>query len=112
ESGCGKTTVGKSILQLIQPTAGSVRYHQQELVGMERRRLRPLRSQLQFVFQDPYSSLNPRMRIIEILQEGMNALNAAPEFTAGTLAQTSAAPVFSHDTAVDALLQYVGLPKE
>ena len=52
------------------------------------------------------------MRIIEILQEGMNALNAAPEFTAGTLAQTSAAPVFSHDTAVDALLQYVGLPKE
>jgi peptide/nickel transport system ATP-binding protein len=112
ESGCGKTTVGKSILQLIQPTAGSVRYHQQELVGMERQRLRPLRSQLQFVFQDPYSSLNPRMRIIEILQEGMNALNAAPEFTAGTLAQTSAAPVFSHDTAIDALLQYVGLPKE
>jgi len=112
ESGCGKTTVGKSILQLIQPTAGSVRYNQQELVGLERQRLRPLRSQLQFVFQDPYSSLNPRMRIIEIIQEGMSALNAATELTAGTSGQTSAASAFPHETAVDALLQYVGLPKE
>ncbi|MDC8444578.1 MAG: ABC transporter ATP-binding protein [Nitrosomonas sp.] len=111
ESGCGKTTVGKSILQLIQPTAGSVRYNQQELVGMERQRLRPLRSQLQFVFQDPYSSLNPRMRVIEIIQEGMSALNAAIEFTAGASA-TSTATAFPHEAAVDVLLQYVGLPKE
>lgn len=112
ESGCGKTTVGKSILQLIQPTAGSVRYNQQELVGMERQRLRPLRSQLQFVFQDPYSSLNPRMRVIEIIQEGMSALNAAIELTAGASEQASAVSAFPHETAVDALLQYVGLPKE
>ncbi len=111
ESGCGKTTVGKSILQLIQPTAGSVRYNQQELVGLERQRLRPLRSQLQFVFQDPYSSLNPRMRIIEIIQEGMNALNVA---TAAPKAseKTSAASAFPYETAVDALLECVGLPKE
>lgn len=118
ESGCGKTTVGKSILQLIEPTVGSVRYNQLELVGLERQRLRQLRSQLQFVFQDPYSSLNPRMRIIEIIQEGMNALNV--ETT--TVAQSSDAPVavksvpaasaFPHEGAVNALLACVGLPEE
>jgi peptide/nickel transport system ATP-binding protein len=114
ESGCGKTTVGKSILQLIQPTAGSVRYNQQELVGLERQRLRPLRSQLQFVFQDPYSSLNPRMRIIEIIQEGMSALNVATEITAGTSRESAASTTtaFPHEATVDALLQCVGLPKE
>lgn len=111
ESGCGKTTVGKSILQLIQPTAGSVRYNQQELVGLERQRLRPLRSQLQFVFQDPYSSLNPRMRTIEIIQEGMYALNVTT--TAPAMSEkTSAASAFPHEAAVDALLECVGLPKE
>ena len=75
ESGCGKTTVGKSILQLITPTAGSVQYDGLELVGLERKELRRKRAEFQIIFQDPYSSLNPRMRIIDILKEGMNALN-------------------------------------
>ncbi len=65
ESGCGKTTVGKGILQLIPPTAGSVRYNGRELVGLERKRLREMRAEFQLIFQDPYSSLNPRMRIVD-----------------------------------------------
>jgi peptide/nickel transport system ATP-binding protein len=75
ESGCGKTTVGKGILQLIPVTGGSVKYNGIELVGLEPKRLRQMRAEFQLVFQDPYSSLNPRMRIIEIILEGMNALN-------------------------------------
>ena len=75
ESGCGKTTVGKSILQLIPPTAGSVRYKGRELVGLERKRLREMRAEFQLIFQDPYSSLNPRMRIVEIIEEGIKSLN-------------------------------------
>ncbi|SER13201.1 peptide/nickel transport system ATP-binding protein [Nitrosomonas sp. Nm51] len=108
ESGCGKTTVGKSILQLIEPTAGNVRYNGNELIGMRREQLRPLRSQLQFVFQDPYSSLNPRMRIIDIIEEGMNALNIdAPAVNS----QASQTPL-SREKAIDALLDCVGLPSE
>ncbi|MDE2365438.1 MAG: ATP-binding cassette domain-containing protein, partial [Betaproteobacteria bacterium] len=76
ESGCGKTTVGKSILQLIPPTAGSVRYNGLELVGLEREKLRKMRAEFQLIFQDPYSSLNPRMRIIEIIEEGIHSLHA------------------------------------
>ena len=75
ESGCGKTTLGKALLQLIQPTAGSVRFDGNELMGLGARALRAQRARLQMVFQDPYASLNPKMRIAEILEEGMNALN-------------------------------------
>ncbi len=74
ESGCGKTTVGKALLQLIQPTAGSVRFSGNELVGLNARQLRAQRAGMQMVFQDPYASLNPKMRVAEILQEGMDAL--------------------------------------
>ncbi|MDH5479694.1 MAG: ABC transporter ATP-binding protein [Nitrosomonas sp.] len=109
ESGCGKTTVGKSILQLINPTAGSVRYNNQELVGLKRKELRQMRSEFQFVFQDPYSSLNPRMRIIEILEEGMNALNVDTNDQENTNQQPSA---FSREQEINDLLQRVGLPIE
>ncbi len=74
ESGCGKTSVGKALLQLIQPTAGSVRFAGNELVGLNTRQLRTQRAGMQMVFQDPYASLNPKMRVAEILQEGMDAL--------------------------------------
>ncbi len=74
ESGCGKTSVGKALLQLIQPTAGSVRFAGNELVGLKARQLRAQRAGMQMVFQDPYASLNPKMRVAEILQEGMDAL--------------------------------------
>ncbi|QOJ23346.1 MAG: ABC transporter ATP-binding protein [Gammaproteobacteria bacterium] len=109
ESGCGKTTIGKSILQLIQPTAGSVRFKDQELTGLKRNQLQPIRSQFQIIFQDPYSSLNPRMRIIEILQEGMNALNID---TIYHLDSSTPALARSREQEIDALLQRVGLPVE
>jgi peptide/nickel transport system ATP-binding protein len=74
ESGCGKTTTGKAILQLIAPTSGSVRYEAQEIVGLSRSAMRPRRAAMQIVFQDPYASLNPRLRVAEILLEGMRSL--------------------------------------
>ncbi len=74
ESGCGKTTVGKALLQLIRPTAGSVRFAGNELTGLGADALRRQRAGMQMVFQDPYASLNPKMRVAEILQEGMEAL--------------------------------------
>ena len=74
ESGCGKTTTGKALLQLIAPTSGSVRYEGQEIVGLARAAMRPRRAAMQIVFQDPYASLNPRLRVAEILLEGMRSL--------------------------------------
>ena len=79
ESGCGKSSVGRAILQLEPPTAGSVRLHGQELVGASRRQLQQARRQLQMVFQDPFASLDPRMRIGESIEEGMRALGVLPD---------------------------------
>jgi peptide/nickel transport system ATP-binding protein len=77
ESGCGKTTTGKAMLQLVQPTAGSVRFAGNELIGLDAQSLRKRRAGMQMVFQDPYASLNPKMRVAEILLEGMEALGVA-----------------------------------
>ncbi|MGA9665371.1 MAG: ABC transporter ATP-binding protein [Gallionella sp.] len=75
ESGCGKTTLGKALLQLIPPTAGNINLSGRELIGLSARELRSRRAAMQMVFQDPYASLNPKMRVAEILDEGMTALN-------------------------------------
>ncbi len=77
ESGCGKTTAGKAILQLIRPNAGTVRFDGEELTHLRGRALRRRRADFQLVFQDPYASLNPRMRVTDILAEGMQALGVA-----------------------------------
>ena len=69
ESGSGKSTVGRCILQLIEPSAGSVRYDGQELVGMSRRAMQPLRREMQMVFQDPYASLDPRLTVGSAIKE-------------------------------------------
>jgi peptide/nickel transport system ATP-binding protein len=69
ESGCGKSTVCRAILQLPRPHGGSVRLNGLELTEMSERRLRPIRRQLQIVFQDPISSLNPRKRVRTILRQ-------------------------------------------
>ena len=77
ESGCGKTTVGKAILQLLQPSGGNVRFAGEELTSLSPARLRALRADMQIVFQDPYGSLDPRMRVGDIIEEGMAALGTA-----------------------------------
>ena len=69
ESGCGKSTAGKAILKLMDPTAGEVRINGERIDGLSRGEMRPYRRQLQVVFQDPYSSLNPRLRIRDIIGE-------------------------------------------
>jgi len=96
ESGCGKSTVIKSVLQLLRPDSGSVIFEEVELTGLSQRQLRPLRRHLQVVFQDPYSSLNPRMRVTDIIQEGMIAQKIG-----GTRSQ--------RERHVDQLLEDVGL---
>jgi peptide/nickel transport system ATP-binding protein len=77
ESGCGKTTAGKAMLQLIRPTAGLVQLDGLEITTRSTAELRPLRAKMQMVFQDPFASLNPRLRVGEIIAEGMRALGTA-----------------------------------
>jgi oligopeptide/dipeptide ABC transporter ATP-binding protein len=71
ESGCGKTTTGRMILQLIKPTAGKVFFQGNELTAMDRKSLRPLRKKMQVIFQDPFSSLNPRQTVGGMLSEAL-----------------------------------------
>ncbi|MET0702192.1 MAG: dipeptide ABC transporter ATP-binding protein [Mycobacterium sp.] len=71
ESGCGKSTLCRALLQLTPPTSGSVKFDGQELVGKSRRELRPIRRQMQMIFQDPFASLNPRKRIGQIVGDPM-----------------------------------------
>ncbi len=69
ESGCGKSTAGKAILKLVEPTAGEICFEGTRIDGLSRHQMRPYRRQLQVVFQDPYSSLNPRRRVRDIIAE-------------------------------------------
>ena len=71
ESGCGKTTTGRSLLRLIEPTSGSVKFEGRELVGLPRREMRALRREMQIIFQDPYSSLNPRLTVGSMIGEAL-----------------------------------------
>ena len=71
ESGCGKTTTGRLILRLLEATEGTVRFRGKELTRMTRRELRPLRREMQIIFQDPFSSLNPRMTVGGMLSEAL-----------------------------------------
>jgi peptide/nickel transport system ATP-binding protein len=72
ESGCGKTTLGRTLLRLIEPAGGSIQFDGQEITKLNGKRLRRLRQDLQIVFQDPFSSLNPRMNVGAIVMEPMN----------------------------------------
>ena len=75
ESGSGKTTVGKGILRLVQPSSGEVSYMGLAINEIDHKQLLEQRTNLQIVFQDPYSSMNPRMLVGDIIEEGMDALN-------------------------------------
>jgi oligopeptide transport system ATP-binding protein len=75
ESGCGKTTTGRCILQLEKPTAGQIMFDGVDLASIDSKAMRPYRQRIQVVFQDPYSSLNPRMKVGEIIAEPMRVHN-------------------------------------
>jgi len=99
ESGCGKTTVGKGILRLVELTSGTVMFEGADLARLTGAQLKRRRKDVQIIFQDPYSSLNPRMRVMETLEEGMAALGL------GTGRD-------ERQSRVDALLAEVGLDPE
>jgi len=99
ESGSGKTTVGKAILQLVRPTAGTVRHAGEDLTRLSRGALKRHRARMQIIFQDPYASLNPRLRIGDILAEGMLSLGVG-------------ASDAERARRIDALLEQVGLPAQ
>jgi len=69
ESGCGKTTLGRTIMKLLEPTAGKIIFDGTDITAYKRRQMRPVRRDLQIVFQDPYASLNPRMTVRDIVSE-------------------------------------------
>lgn len=71
ESGCGKTTVGKCIMRLLRPTGGNIFYEGNDISHLSGRALKPYRKKMQFVFQDPFGSLNPRMTVTDIVGEGL-----------------------------------------
>ena len=98
ESGCGKSTTGRLVLRLLEPTAGSVHFDGQDVLTLDARRLRALRREAQIVFQDPFSSLNPRMTIGAAIREGL---------TIHRLAEGAEA-----DRRVGELLDEVGLRRE
>jgi oligopeptide/dipeptide ABC transporter ATP-binding protein len=98
ESGCGKTTTGRTILRLIEPTSGEIRFEGRDVNSMGTSELRALRREMQIIFQDPVSSLNPRMTVGAIIREGL---------TIHKLAEGAAA-----DARVRQLLQEVGLRPE
>jgi oligopeptide transport system ATP-binding protein len=77
ESGSGKSTACRAILQLITPTSGSVKFDGQEIAGLGRRQMRPLRRQMQMIFQDPYASLNPRKRVGQIVGDPLKRQGVA-----------------------------------
>jgi peptide/nickel transport system ATP-binding protein len=101
ESGCGKTTVGKAVMRLVHPSAGRILFAGEDLASLDEEALRRRRRDLQFVFQDGYASMNPRMRVGDIVAEGMITLGLEPRPSrrAGRVAELLAAVGLPADAA-------------
>ncbi|NBU31962.1 MAG: dipeptide ABC transporter ATP-binding protein [Actinobacteria bacterium] len=98
ESGCGKSTTGRSVLRLLEPTSGSIKFNGQELVGLKRKQMNAYRRQMQMIFQDPFSSLNPRKPVGQIISSPFDIQGITP---VGGVKKT-----------VQALMERVGLNPE
>jgi oligopeptide/dipeptide ABC transporter ATP-binding protein len=101
ESGCGKSTAGKAILKLIEPTAGEIRLNGERIDQLSRREMRPHRRELQVVFQDPYSSLNPRLKVRDIIGEPLKNFGVAEGRLLHDRVETLAAKVGLRADALD-----------
>ncbi|MEM2452638.1 MAG: ABC transporter ATP-binding protein [Candidatus Methanomethylicia archaeon] len=77
ESGCGKTTTGRCILRLIEPTSGKIYFENIDITSLDQEKLKPLRKHMQIIFQDPYESLNPRMKVYDIIAEPLRVQKAS-----------------------------------
>ena len=97
ESGCGKTTLGRMILRLLEPTAGRIVFDGRDITHLPQRRIRELRRDIQVVFQDPYSSLNPRMKVRDIIAEPLGNFGVAGRAATERVAE---------------VMEIVGLPAE
>lgn len=97
ESGCGKSTVARLILKLLTPDSGSIRFDDQEITRLSESRFKSLRREMQMIFQDPYSSLNPRMTVAQSIAEGVRM--------AGIKSKTD------QRRRIEELLEMVGMPK-
>jgi ABC-type glutathione transport system ATPase component len=107
ESGCGKTTLGRMILRLIEPTSGSITFNGQDVLASSGSQLRRLRRDMQIIFQDPFASLNPRMRVEEIVTEPLVIHGTTATSSGQSTAPTTSSPNL-HQAAID-ILRAVGL---
>jgi oligopeptide transport system ATP-binding protein len=108
ESGCGKTTLGRMILRLIEPSSGSITFNGQNVLGANGSELRRLRRDMQIIFQDPFASLNPRMRVEQIVTEPLVVHSGTTVSNGEQSAATSNNTAALHQAAIE-IMRAVGL---